>query len=67
MPQKDTELGTIKIKIEQTLKDQEEVLDRFSKRKSKNPAAASRAVLDARQRISTLRNISQQDSLSAAD
>ena len=67
MPQKDTELGTIKIKIEQTLKDQEEVLDRFSKRKSKNPAAASRAVLDARQRISTLRNISQQDNLSAAD
>lgn len=67
MPQKDTELGTIKIKIEQTLKDQEEVLDRFSKRKSKNPAAASRAVLDARQRISTLRNISQQSSLSAAD
>lgn len=67
MPQKDTELGTIKIKIEQTLKDQEEVLDRFSKRKSKNPAATSRAALDARQRISTLRNISQQSDISAAD
>ena len=64
---KETELGTIKVKIEQTLKDQEEVLNRFSQRKSKNPAATNRALLDARASINTLRSISSQENLSASD